>query len=49
MLNIQSLIRFPIPINNLDLSKLSDEETNNVIYKMYNFTDNEIAYIESLI
>ena len=34
MLNIQSLIRFPIPISNLDLSKLSNEETNNVIYKM---------------
>lgn len=47
MLNIQSLIKLPIPIGKLEIYKLS--EINSVIYKAYGFTNSEISYIESQI
>ena len=49
MLNIQSLIKFPIPIRNLEIKGLSYEEINDVIYKLYGFTNAEISYIEGQI
>ena len=49
MLNIQSLIQFPIPINNLDTRGLSIKEINNTIYRIYGLSNWEIAYIESQI
>ena len=49
MLNIQSLIKFPIPIGDIETKGLSHEEINNEIYKIYGFTNAEISYIESQI
>ncbi len=49
MLNIQSLIKFPIPIGKLEIEGLSDDEINNYIYKIFGFTNAEIAYIENQI
>ncbi len=49
MLNIQSLIKFPIPVEILDVKVLSDDEINKAIYKSYGFTHMEISYIESQI
>ena len=46
MLNIQSLIRFPIPIGILDTKGLSESEIKRAIYKAYGFTREEIGYIE---
>ena len=49
MLNIQSLIKFPIPVKILETDGLSPDEINNAIYITYDFTNTEIAYIESQI
>lgn len=49
MLNIQSLIRFPIPVGKLEIEGLSRDEINDAIYITYGFTNTEIAYIESQI
>ena len=43
MLNIQSLIKLPIPIGKLEIYKLS--EINSVIYKAYGFTNSEISVV----
>ena len=47
MLNIQSLIKFPIPIGTIDTDGLSNKEINEKIYRSYGFTHAEISYIES--
>jgi hypothetical protein len=49
MLNIQSLIKFPVPVGKLETEGLSYNEINNAIYIRYGFTNAEIAYIESQI
>ena len=49
MLNIQSLIKFPVPFGNLETKGLSHAEINDAIYKIYGFTNAEISYIESQI
>jgi len=49
MLNIQSLIKFPVPVGKLETKGLSYNEINNAIYITYGFTNAEIAYIESQI
>lgn len=49
MLNIQSLIKLPIPNGNLETEGLSYEEINETIYKQYSLTNAEISYIESQI
>ena len=49
MLNIQSLIKFPVPVGKLETEGLSYNEINNAIYINYGFTNAEIAYIESQI
>ena len=49
MLNIQSLIKFPVPIGELETEGLSYDEINAAIYKTYGFTNAEIVYIESQI
>ena len=49
MLNIQSLIRFPVPMGILDTKGLSESEIKSAIYKAYGFDREEIEYIESYI
>ena len=49
MLNIQSLIKFPIPLGILKTEGLSDCEIEESINKIYGFTSEEIAYIKSQI
>ena len=49
MLNIQSLIKFPVPIVCLQTNGLSENEINHIVYNSYGFTDEEIFYIESQI
>ena len=49
MLNIQSLIKFPVPVGKLETEGLTYDEINNAIYITYGFTNAEIAYIESQI
>lgn len=49
MLNIQSLIKFPIPQVTCDLEKLSDGEADKHIYNTYGFAKDEISYIEEQI
>ena len=49
MLNIQSLIKFPIPQNKIINISESIEVVNQNIYQAYGFTPNEISYIESSI
>ncbi len=46
MLNIQSLIKFPIPKIDLDFDNFSDREIDLYIYDIYKFTKEEIHYIE---
>ena len=46
MLNIQSLIKFPIPKLNIDFDNFSDREIDLYIYDIYKFTKEEIHYIE---
>lgn len=46
MLNIQSLIKFPIPKLNIDFNNFSDREIDQYIYDIYKFTKEEIHYIE---
>lgn len=46
MLNIQSLIKFPIPKLNIDFDNFSDREINLYIYDIYKFTKEETHYIE---
>jgi hypothetical protein len=47
MLNIQSLIKFPIPQISYSNSYITDEDINDFVYKSYGFTVDEIKYIES--
>ena len=47
MLNIQSLIKFPIPVGILETKGLSEDGINDAIYATYKFTEAEIEYIES--
>ena len=49
MLNIQSLVKFPVPLGILETHRLSYEDINNTIYRTYGLTNTEIAYIESQI
>ena len=49
MLNIQSLIKFPVPKVTLDIDTLSDSAVNQYIYNTYGFTKGEISYIEEQI
>ena len=49
MLNIQSLIKFPIPARLLETNELSHSDINEKIYTIYGFTNTEIEYIESQI
>ena len=49
MLNIQSLIRFPVPMGILDTRGFSESEIKSAIYKAYGFDREEIEYIESYI
>ena len=49
MLNIQSLIRFPVPMGILDTKGLSESEIKSAIYKAYGFDREEIEHIESYI
>ena len=49
MLNIQSLIKFPIPTRLLETNELSHSDINEEIYTIYGFTNTEIEYIESQI
>ena len=49
MLNIQSLIKFPIPQNQTINISESIEVVNQNIYQAYGFTPNEISYIENSI
>ena len=49
MLNIQSLIKFPIPARLLETNELSPSDINEKIYTIYGFTNTEIEYIESQI
>lgn len=47
MLNIQSLIKFPVPKETkFDLTSCHSQR-NNLIYQAYNFTESEISYIEA--
>ena len=46
MLNIQSLIKFPIPKLNIDFDNFSDREIDLYIYDIYKITKEEIHYIE---
>lgn len=47
MLNIQSLIKFPIPQEKIDVRNCSEKDIDNFIYTIYGFTNEEIKYIES--
>ena len=49
MLNIQSLIKFPVPHGTFEPQSLSDEEINRYVYESYGLTEDEIAYIEEQI
>ena len=49
MLNIQSLIKFPIPLNQTININESIDVINQSIYQVYGFTSDEIFYIESSI
>ena len=49
MLNIQSLIKFPVPARLLETNELSHSDINEKIYTIYGFTKTEIEYIESQI
>ena len=49
MLNIQSLINFPVPARLLETNELSHSDINEKIYTIYGFTKTEIEYIESQI
>ena len=49
MLNIQSLIKFPVPIADTEISTLTDEDKEHFVYTSYGFTKDEILYIESQI
>ncbi len=46
MLNIQSLIKFPIPKLDIDFGNFHDREIDLYIYDIYKFTKEEIRYIE---
>ena len=49
MLNIQSLIKFPIPKVDIDFDKFSDTEIDQYIYNIYKFSEEEILYIKEQI
>lgn len=49
MLNIQSLIKFPIPQNIVLPSCLKDDIINDFVYSSYGLSKEEITYIESQI
>lgn len=49
MLNIQSLIKFPVPVDVLESKDMSNSEIEKAIYRNYGFSPNEITYIESQI
>lgn len=49
MLNIQSLIKFPIPQNQTIKTYGRSDILNKNIYQTYGFTPNEISYMESSI
>ena len=49
MLNIQSLIKFPIPQNIVLPSCLNDDIINDFVYSSYGLSKEEITYIESQI
>lgn len=49
MLNIQSLIKFPIPIVDTEISTLTDEDKEHFVYSSYGLNKDEILYIKSQI
>ena len=49
MLNIQSLIKFPIPQNVVLPDNLNDDEIDDFVYSSYGLSREEISYIESQI
>ena len=49
MLNIQSLIKFPVPLNTNVNINASDDEIDKDIFASYEFTKDEILYINSQI
>ena len=49
MLNIQSLIKFPVPLNTNVNINASDDEIDKDIFASYEFTKDEIIYINSQI
>ena len=49
MLNIQSLIKFPVPLNTNVNINASDDEIDKDIFTSYGFTKDEILYINSQI
>ena len=49
MLNIQSLIKFPVPLNTNVNINASDDEIDKDIFTSYGFTKDEILYINTLL
>ena len=49
MLNIQSLIKFPVPKVRNFVRHSKDIEVDKFVYETYRFTDEEVSYIESKI
>ena len=49
MLNIQSLIKFPVPHISFENPPISDDCTNHFVYESYGFSKEEITYIEEQI
>ncbi len=46
MLNIQSLIQFPIPIEKVENENLSESEIDTLVFNSYGLTKSEIRYIK---
>ena len=46
MLNIQSLIKFPIPKSVLEIKSSTDADIDKEVYNSYGLTKEEIIYIE---
>ena len=49
MLNIQSIVKFPIPQISVEEIPTSEEEINRFVYASYGFTKEEIVFIEKYI
>ena len=49
MLNIQSLIKFPIPKSEANFNNITDSEIEQYVFSSYGFNQEEISYIKSQI